>query len=525
MLLAAISLSVLFWIFRTPYQPAILYRTIPAEALLVTSHSNPGDRLADLSTNSILLRMAQILDQDLGKSSSTASLLPAGSFRAFQGIREAVVACVPSRDAGGAPSWYAASWIGPWSFYARLMLFFGRIPGLSPIGQYAGWTIWGVDRPVTDSGMKLSAAIGEGILFVCLSPQFAGVRHALAAYEGLAPSVYPEKHLSFSKSSEADDTGWFRVGDHVLPFEVSEIGSTRLTIRLHFDAAMSPRTPFFETADLELPSRLLGDFPVIFAAAPMDIVRELTDNKTSPAWLKSIGELLNFEEFNSGPGAVIISIHTGKYGGGFGKAPFRMRIPSAVIMIKTSGGDASTLINRLLDRLNARYRLGLIIHPDVQIAGAHHLRILEATSDNLLAQLDPEDRIAVATCEDWLILSSNARGLAALLARMQDQTPGTSKNEWRQILEERRGAALLWIDADEGAKAFQLPLLLLSMKLSPGKETAGTGSFNNLARARTLLEAARNFRTCSLLLESDSARPVIQVNIQEDSTQVEGTER
>ncbi len=512
-LLTGIVILVILWIARISYKPGVLHGTVPCGAVLVTCHSNPGDRFAGFATNSILRGMIQSLHHDSQDGITSVDPNVARGIKALAGCRETVFACVPSPIPGEDASWYAASWIGASSIYIRFMLFFRPLPGLRPVGQYAGWTIWGMDQPITESGMKLSAAVGDGILFLCLSRQSSGVKHAIAAHEGLAPSSPPPAaHTAPGIRLTSDDTGWFRMGPHVVKFELSEATSTRLAFRFHVEMELAPLRPLHKAADLETPRQLLADLPVILAAAPVDTIRSLAADDSSPAWLKTAGEFLDMDEFADDPGVAVLSVHTGIHGGGFGRHPFRMRIPSVVLMIKASGADAPSLLNRILDRLNAEYHLGLIVHPETQTAGDLPLWILEATNDNLLAQLEPEDRLACAALDEWIIFGSNAKSLASLLAGARGQAPDEQAIGWYHVSQSRSAAALLWVNTEEAARAAQLPMLLLSIKMGSGGATGGTYSHENIDRARTLLKAADSFRVCSILLESETGHPVLHVS-------------
>ncbi len=509
-IIAGISILVILWIARTPYEPGVLHGTVPSGAVLVTSHSNPGDSFAGLATNAILLNIVRSLNPEAHDIIAEMDPNVVRGITALAGSRETVTAMVPSPIPGEEASWYSASWIGASSIYVRFLLFFRPLPELRPVGQYAGWTIWGMEQPLTDTGLKLSVAVGDGILFLCLSRQSSGVKHAIAVHEGLAPQApSPDTNQASAVRLTSDDTGWLRMGSRFVQFEASEVTSTRLALRFHLDYKLPPLQPLREAVDLAVPRRLLADHPVVLAAAPVDIISKLASDNSSPAWLKIIGEILDMEDFDDDRGIAVMSVHTGSHAGGIGRPPFRMRIPAVILMLKSAGGDASVLLNTMTDRLNAEHRLGLIVHPETRIADDIPLWILEATNDNILAQLEPDDRIACAALDQWIIFGSNAGSLTSLLAGFRNRTPDDATIAWYHAAQNREASALLWVNTHEAAKAAQLPILLLSMKMGTGN----TAVQEKLADARALLKAARAFPDCSIFLESGTGHPVFQVSL------------
>lgn len=519
-ILAAFIVMVAGWMFWMPRDPVRLYRAIPADALAVGSHERIGEHLRSFAGNPLLANAAAGLDIGGEERSGLFESPRVHKWMDRAGSRETVVSYVPSIG-GGEPAWIAAVWIGNLSHYLRWMLFFGQLPRFSALDSYAGWRIWGLNEPLTDTGMRLSIAAGQGILFACVSRQPAGVLHALAAFEGLAPSVSSHDRFSHLTETFTAETGWILSDGFMTSYRMHEVSPERLSAELILHTSIPPQPSLDEASDLLVPGRLLGGLPAILAAFPSPLARELLSSPQSPAWAQIAAGLLGSGDFFPDNNVVLLSVLTGKYGGGMGKEPFRMRVPAAVLMLRAAPDDPSIPARRLLAELNKRYRLGLVALPEPGMPGGRRLWTVREAGDNLLSNLEPEDMPAFAVHGEWLILCSNTRSLERLLERLQDAETDVRRGDWLAALDEDPAAALFWMNMDAGGKALQLPLALWSMQFRHDKNAAPPPF---LAHARAWIRTAAPAQTLILRMKPGTDKPVVSLSIGTRNNQT-GTSR
>ncbi len=194
--------------------------------------------------------------------------------------------------------------------------------------------------------------------------------------------------------------------------------------------------------DLQPMADLLGDSPVMAAMLNADAARHLAALLPGPF---DCSDLLLPRQ--AGGGASLgLALLTGKDGGGFGTAPWRLSIPAlAGYLPLGSPDDGPAVVKRALDRLNARYRLGLIADGGEKLTGHSLVEIftIEPTTENFLARLAAEDRPAYAVLDHGLFFCSNAGALARRFAAASRNA--TANPRWRRALAGTPCSAMLWM--------------------------------------------------------------------------------
>jgi hypothetical protein len=209
----------------------------------------------------------------------------------------------------------------------------------------------------------------------------------------------------------------------------------------------------------------------------------------------------------------VLALFTGEYGGGYGRKPLRMSIPALMAFIRVRQPESiRRTIGRELDLINARHRLGLIQDPSPLTVGTQTIYTIEITSNNILATLEAEDRLAYTLVGDWLIVSSQAGSLAKLMQRFQklgNETPLTPV-VWHGMMSAKNTSGLVWLDLDAGGKTVQLALSLwgLSQRTADAPSTPLT-----VKAARTLLDRIRPLQSCMLWMEPEGSNVVVRVEI------------
>lgn len=501
----------LFWI---PYDPAGLYRAIPADAVLVSSHQNLAERWPRLVTN---IWLNPFLGEEGTLSYSNAPHSVAQLMRLAR--RDTLLAYLPAPGGAGKPAWMAVAWIGGWSPCVRWALYWGRWPAIKELGALGGRTMWSLQKPLPD-GQRLSFACGDGVFLACLSSDSAAIRYVLMAYDGLIPSTQARFALPPMPESLCQDVVWcqWRNSTSRQPFTLTgaltrfDDHGLSATMRLRPSPCRQARLA--ESVNVTAVEKLLGDLPALVVALPLTTLQDgLLAAAIAPAWLQTTSRILQSDWIQPDTNGLVLALLTGEYGGGYGRKPLRMSIPALMAFIRVKQPESiSRIIDREFDIINARHRLGLIQDPSRMTVGAQTISTIEITGNKLSAALEAEDRPAYTLVGDWLIISSQAGSLAKMMQRFQtpdNETP-LMPGGWRGALSATNTAGLAWLDLDAGGKTIQLALSLWGLS----QRTADTPSMPRAIKsARTLLERIRPLQSCSLWIEQDGSNTIVRLEI------------
>jgi len=540
--------STAFYLTWVPYRPTDLYRAIPAQAILVSSHQDLAGRWPGLATNLILKAFINPSDATPDQHRSLAASRPAQQWISRLARKESVMAYVPALGPNGEPAWVFTSWIGSASHYLRWALRFQRIPGLDRLGNYCnGRPIWIFRQPLTLSGARVSVAFGEGLFLATLSRNPNAMRHIIMAYDGLAPSIAssPSYHPDIRpfgrtgapesgktsqvpiRSATAMDQGWVRFlqpgrklsNTLTISYTIARLNADYLSAEIRIQPEFKPRPALADTMDIPAFGQLLGDLPALVAMLPLDIMRDLLGPSISPG-LHVVRQALRSNAFSAPDNSLVVTLLTGDYGGGFGKEPLRIKTPTLMAFLKLRNPDnAKYLITEVLDNLNAHYRLGLIIDPSAIPAGKMTVHTVEATQPNLLSSLANEDRPAYAVVGPWIIFSSNAQSLVKLLTRHQEsETPqDIPQGRWQAQLDQNKACAFLWMDLAVCGRVLQLPLTALAISRRGDPSASSSDSRPTIKTVKTWLEDVRSLKTGVLWMESGTPAPTLRLEIGERS--------
>ena len=546
--LAIFMIAVIGYVFWIPYDPASLYRAIPIDATLVSSHQNLVQRWPQLATNIWLnpfIGTAKTSEQSPNASMSPKML---SKFSRLTGLaqRDTVIAYLPSPGNTGKPTWMTAFWIGGWSPCVRWALFWGQWPGgqwpgIKKLGTFGGRTMWGLQTPLAD-GQRLSFACGDGVLLACLSPDPSAIRYVLMAYDGLIPSTQALSELRTMPEPVSPDVVWCQwqgptnAEQFTLTGALTRFDDQGLSATIRIRPSPCRQTQLADSMDVAAVEQVLGDLPAMIMALPLPTLQDrLRATPIDSAWLQSIRRILQSnwiqQDTNSPgrsalavakryggarpakPGGLVLALFTGEYGGGFGRKPLRMSIPVLMAFTRIKRPDSvHRMISHELDLLNARHRLGLIQDPIPLAVGSQAIWTIEITSNKLQTVLEAEDRPAYTLVGDWLIVSSQAGSLTKLMQRLQKLGNETlvTPASWHGMMSATNTSGLVWLDLDAGGKTVQLALSLwgLSQRTPDAPSTPRV-----IKAARTLLERIRPLQSCKLWMEPEGSNAVVHVEI------------
>lgn len=526
--LAVFLIAVISYLFWIPYDPAGLYRAIPANAALVSSHQNLGQRWPQLVTNIWLdpfIGAAEISEQTPNAGLSPKTLAKFSRLIRLA-RRETVIAYLPSSGDTGKSALIAASWIGGWSPCVRWALFWGRWPGIKEMGTFGSRTMWGLQPPLAD-GQRLSFACGDGVLLACLSPDPSAIRYVLMAYDGLIPSTRARSELRTMPDQVFMDVVWGQwqgpttrgawranAEQFTLTGALSRFDGQGLAATIRVRPSPYRQVRLADSMDIAAVEQTLGNLPALVMALPLPTIQDrLLAIATDSAWRQTICRILQSDWIQQDANSLVLALFTGEYGGGYGRKPLRMSIPALMAFTRVKRQDSiQRTISHELDLLNARHRLGLIQDPIPLTIGTQTIYTIEITSNNTLAALEAEDRPAYTLVGDWLIVSSQAGSLAKLMQRLQkpgNETPRTPAI-WHATMSATNTSGLAWLDLDAGGKTVQLALSLWGLNQRTAERPSTPPA---IKAARALLDRIRPLQSCTLRMEPEGSNVVVHVEI------------
>jgi hypothetical protein len=156
----------------------------------------------------------------------------------------------------------------------------------------------------------------------------------------------------------------------------------------------------------------------------------------------------------------------GLFGGDFSGRLKGIKVPTLMAALQlTEGNSAAEFIQQLIDDWNARYKVGLV--PVAVPVGTSTIWRIEGTSENMYSGLGPGEQIAVTQSGDWMVVSSNFKGLNALVLS-RSNTIGESNPGWSERIRDAVADGAIGyfgFDLAKGTEMFRLAITAYSLKL------------------------------------------------------------
>ena len=515
LVLASVALAV-WWILAVPYAPRHMYRAIPANANFVSAHYNLAARWDSFSNNPLTLSLFSSLGikpaelHDFGKDPESAYWLKRLA------SRDAVLAHVPVLGDYGRPVWVFASWLGGDSQRLRWSLLLGRVPGFVRMSPYRGRFCWIVTDSSIRSDEVLTISFVEGMLVGCLSRDSSAIRDVLDTYDGLLPALADKVDFPstgpWCADPQAADRGWVNLAglNPKASFDPSSLSYefTSLTpSSVAGQACGEDPFEFAQTATTKVKTSgledLLGDIPLAIGLVHSQMVLPMIEGSDSPAWLRIFGEVIREQK--------AASIMVGVLGDEFSGRIKGIKVPTVIVGIPVDD-STNTLawMKQALDRLNAKYRWGLI--PREVYANGSTVFAVENTASNFYSTLTLEEKPAYAICGEWLLISSNLGSLSSLVARIK-QTPAGSQREeaqWKKDLDSVSAPCFARIDLVRGGKTLRLALTTYALKLLLEDAKGTLGVRQRLNEAKAWIDSVAPLQTCRFWLRSDGQMMQVQ---------------
>lgn len=444
LLLFVFVTGTVWWCLTLPFAPKHLYRAVPADALWIGLHKNLAARWPALSRSPlapVLLRNLGIPESQIEKTLRSSNLT---SLFDILATRETLIGYSPNTAGPGLPGFFVVTWVGRRArlieagFYRSLLKDFSR---LKIGGGRSGWV------RTMNAGCPLrylSVAVADGILLVCLSDVPDGVvgllQRALSSDTLAAPLRNELAHGTSSRplATTSPDRGWLRLYDtpdcpELLSYFLDLEAERHISGTVLADATWSRFDFDLPLLDANaMPTNLLRDTPDVMIVLPAPLLLHLA-RKLPPSCslVAEILECMCSASENASPAFIALE------GGDFSGRILGLRVPSLILGLRSmSGLQLEKFVGDQLDRLNAKYKLGLIPKPEAR------LFVLEGTRRGIYSSLGPDERCAVASSGGWVLLATNAGMLRKLLDEFHNslspeklwwQPQTLPKNAWGHV--------------------------------------------------------------------------------------------
>jgi len=468
-----------WWIWNIPYAPEQMLRAIPGHAVSVSMHDNMAGRWNDVAEHPITLSLVGVFGGDTQEWKELRDDPGFQYLLNLLGQRKLSVAYVPYPGYQSEPMFVFASWVGGKSHRLRWTLPFLELPGLSSIGEVGGWPVWAFRWRDQGVEHQLTFALVEGMVIGCNSAQLAAIENIIASYNGEYPSIAARKDLEYWNNgllnSARNDRFWYKepasrknqelIGPWLVEFDLGNPARINGSASMPAPEGLRDVTDPFAVQDL---ARLWKSHPIAACALSAEGVRK------SGLSTNHLPMSLALDLINNGNGQALA---LGLFGDDFSGRYKGIKVPTLMAAVQMPEAvDIEAFIQQAVDRWNAKYRWGLVAAE--QGYGSSTVYRLEGTTDNFYSSFAEQEQVAMTQAGRWLVISSNLKGLEALLSHMEIEAAPTTTPWADRIDKAVAGGALgyLGIDLVRGSETFRLAISAYSLKLlfedaSGSKET------------------------------------------------------
>ncbi|MGQ9661753.1 MAG: hypothetical protein ACUVWX_05350 [Kiritimatiellia bacterium] len=432
LLFFAFLAGIFWWCLILPFSPKHLYRAVPVDAVWIGQHTSLAAHWPTISRNPLV----RLLLKNLGFSESQIEKMLTGHNLAWLintlATRETLIGYSPNTVGPGLPGFFVVTWVGRRArlieagFYRSLLKDFTRV---ELGGGRRGW----VQTTKPSCPLRyLSLAVHDGILLVCLSDVPDGVvgllQRALSSRTLAAPLRNELAHRTSRRplATTSPDRGWLRLSGtpdcpELLSYFLDLEAERHISGTILADATCSRFDCDLPLLDANaIPTNLLRDTPDVVIVVPASLLLHLA-RKLPPSWslVAEILECMCLASENTSPAFIALE------GGDFSGRILGLRVPSLILGLRSmSGLQLEKFVGDQLDRLNAKYKLGLIPKPEAR------LLVLEGTRRGIYSSLGPDERCAVASSGGWLFLATNA-GMSRKLLDESHNSVSAEKLWWQ----------------------------------------------------------------------------------------------
>ena len=529
LLIAFIGLGA-WWCVYFPYDEALIYGAVPANARFIGEHDDLAGRWRTLGRSAVVRNALAAYGVRPGEIDEVVEDPAVHRMVQRFASRKTVVAYSPAFGPGRDPCWILASWAGTAGQFLKWGMSADLLSDFRKVNLPDGATIWVLED---DDGARatLSVAVAEGVLVGCYSADPMAVRGLTARMErgsrraaaleappfreaagrGESPSVASAPSVA---SPGAADRGWFswyqkegrslRRQQAVFSLSLAERDdiSGRLWTEAWPDLVGGGRSRA-PGDSVERLRDLLGPAPCALALAPLATIGELARSLGASREFSAV--LAELRSAGKRDALAFVALSGGDYDGRL----LGIRVPTLFVGVEVAdGADETTVVRASMDRLNGQFGWGLI--PRQETAGERRVVVLDSSRSSLYAGLRDRDKPALALRDGWLVGASNMGALQQVLdGRETDGTP------WARGLDAQESSVYGWVDFEAASESVGNIIAVYSMLLMVQDSASGRRARDELADVRRWLDAVRPLRSGFVWLDGEQGGTAVRFRLGE----------
>lgn len=448
------------WTGWEPKQPAKLLKAIPSFAKMVSAHDALVDRIPEALSNPLVESI--LSGMDIQSDDVEALLNDPLSARLLRFALSDTLYCgyIPDYGTYGVGTWIIIDSLGSKAIWARHLLNYVDIPGMTIDGVYEGYILYSLSN--AEQQRIAQFCIVENGVIACISPDANALRYALNGYLGLNGQGSDESsfitQIAGRDRVDAPDRIWLQKG-WCFPSTSTLFGLTDVAGDQLCGVALTPMQmppPAANAGETDWKTRLFDGGPHAYTEMTDEILFGLLNYYLPPDALDGINPLR--EQLR---GWTALALYGDEQSGRY----FRLKLPVLVAGSAIQSRDAVLqAIRSYIDALNARYRWGIIVAPSGKEAGMD-LYAIAGTTENQYGSRPKAEQVGFALSETALYLSTNLESLRKILK--QSEPVEFAMSMPREMHTKINGASLgsLWFDLEHGGTALRLALTGYSLAL------------------------------------------------------------
>jgi len=413
LLLAIFAAGSIWWTLAIPHNPEQLMRAIPGHAVSVTMHDKLAIRWNDISAHPLAAPLVGIFGGDPEEIPELKTDAGFQYILQLVGRQELVLAYVPYMGPFQENAWVFASWIGGKSQRLRWSYPFLKLKDLRRLNDVGGWPVWTYVWSTSNDTHRLTFSLVEGMMIGTMARDPRAIEVMIESYNGSFPSIASRKDLNAWKqellrSGYADRILYKQQGwpESRMWFVEANLAHTSRLSGVVRTTGQAPASPVAASFDLRQLAALWGNHPITASAMDVAAMKQFVreENQSVPAVI--FRDVLRVTDARS--------VAAGLFGGEFSGRFKGIRIPTLMLGFQMANENQVTEgMKALIDRWNADFQWGLV--PVETKIGGRTVWRLEGTSENIYSALVPAEQAAVMTEGNWLIVSSNLKGMETLI--------------------------------------------------------------------------------------------------------------
>ncbi|NLB55380.1 MAG: hypothetical protein GX811_06375 [Lentisphaerae bacterium] len=360
-------------------------------------------------------------------------------------------------------------------------------------------------------------------MILCYSQNISDIHKIMFAYDTREPDAPDIFSSRFSKIlyGKEEAIAHAELAPYSTPFEYCPNTFTlynfsdsnllvELTLEMDLPAYLPPTNLTDFTGHLSDVARASSGMLVF----PQDLISYI-ESLVSSAQLNDLKHILTplFSYDSHDP--IAIGMYSHEFSGNISYMSLRPQVPTFVLFAKTKDNlDVIESVRTVLDNLNASFQLGLITTGETLIAGEFPVLPIEPTSGPLSFINDQNDLPALLIADGWFGLSSNLKGLTALMTRDNIASNSKSNGAWLDGLNRYQSALYTSFDSNSATKLAQIILSIKVFNLITNPSPESHIEIDRLKTIISRMEIFRNFKKTSLWLnfEEDLVRLKLELD-------------